>query len=379
MLKRFIFFFLVFSIPFQLGYHFWLPETYVKSFRIDYLAPTLYLTDIFIILYLIFNLKTVFVSLRKYKRLFFLSLVFIFFNLLPSHFNLVSIFAWFRFFGYFLLYLVLRQTTDLKQKVRFPFLVSLIIVITLAFLQFIWQSSLGGLFYFLGERPLSVALPNVAKIGSHLLRPYSTFSHPNSLAGYLLVCLVILRIFKSPKVFKYLTTLAIILTFSKTAIFTLLIIQFVQVSLAQTIILSTILSLIPILKLSTSFSSRFYLFFPSFQIIANNLFAGVGLRQFIPSLANYLPGNQISYFTLQPVHNLFLLIIAELGLLPVFAMGLLIVKESFKLSAVSCQLITILLLTGALDHYWWTLPQNQLIIILAYALLSTHHSHRRWI
>ena len=26
----------------QLGYHFWLPESYVSSFRIDYLSPTLY-------------------------------------------------------------------------------------------------------------------------------------------------------------------------------------------------------------------------------------------------------------------------------------------------------------------------------------------------
>ena len=38
------------TIPFQLGKHFWLPFSYVWGLPIDYLAPTVYLNDIFLLI-----------------------------------------------------------------------------------------------------------------------------------------------------------------------------------------------------------------------------------------------------------------------------------------------------------------------------------------
>jgi len=46
------------------------------------------------------------------------------------------------------------------------------------------------------------------------------------------------------------------------------------------------------------------------------------------------------------------------------------IKSKYLLNSSYLLLATIVLLTGSLDHYWWTLPQNQLIIVLALALLS---------
>ena len=66
---------------------------------------------------------------------------------------------------------------------------------------------------------------------------------------------------------------------------------------------------------------------------------------------------------------------AELGLL-----GVVIITKIFwaplsrlikdkKARPYLLDLFGIILLTGSLDHYWWTLPQNQLIIVLALALI----------
>ena len=394
MLKRIVFFLLIFSLPFQLGYHFWLPESYVASFRIDYLAPTFYITDLLLILFLAVNFKkttsVVIDFFSKPSGWLFAALIFV--NLYASSFSLVTFFAWLRLGSYLLLLTVLATTDHLAKKVLLPFFLSLIFIISLSVIQFVLQSSLGGLFYFLGERPLSIAIPNVAKINlpwGQMLRPYATFSHPNSLAGYLLVSLVILSlIYQGKKLAKAPLGLAILLTFSKAALLSFIVIEILEIGFIQSLLVSILLSIAPLFKdlidlpawLVQSFTTRRFLLLPAFKMIANELLLGVGLKQFIPSLAAYLPASQISYTTLQPVHHTFVLMFAELGLL-----GVAIVTKIFwaplsrlikdkKARPYLLNLFGIILLTGSLDHYWWTLPQNQLIIVLTLALIINQSS-----
>ncbi len=372
----------MFSLPFQLGYHLWLPESYVRSFRIDYLAPTLYLTDIFIFTFIFLNLKLATSIIRRFttRAPGWLFLLLIGINILVSSVNPVTYLAWLRLSVYLLLLAVLSHTPNLKEKIRSPFLFSLAFILGLAFLQLLRQSSLGGLFYFFGERPLSLALPNVAKINlpwGQFLRPYATFSHPNSLAGFLLVSLVILKQLPGSKILRNLVVLTILLTFSKSAILTLIVLELLKPTIVQSLLLTLTLSFIPFLKLDPSFSSRFYLLSPTIKIILDSPIFGIGLRRFIPQLASRLPASQLAYATLQPVHNLLLLIVSEIGLLPLATILILLLKSKIEFNSKYLPLATIILLTGALDHYWWTLPQNQLIIILAYALLRNNNPHRR--
>ena len=394
MLKRIVFFLLIFSLPFQLGYHFWLPESSVASFRIDYLAPTFYLTDLFLLLFLAVNLKkttsVVIDFFSKPSGWLFAALIFL--NLYTSSFSLVTFFAWFRLGGYLLLFTVLATTDHLAKKILLPFSLSLTFIVLLSFVQFVLQSSLGGIFYFFGERPLSIAIPNVAKINmpwGQILRPYATFSHPNSLAGYLLVSLVILNRISRSKILKFILIATIILTFSKSAILALVVVELIKPNLLQSAFLAALLSFVPLLKLDPSFSSRYYLLSPTLKIVMDHSLLGVGLRQFIPNLVAYLPASQISYATLQPVHHTFILMFAELGLL-----GVVIITKIFwaplsrlvkdkKTRPYLLNFFAVILLTGSLDHYWWTLPQNQLIIVLALALLSnmsneSHTTHKSY-
>jgi len=380
-IQKVIFFLLIFSLPFQLGYHFWLPESYVASFRIDYLAPTFYITDLLLILFLAVNFKkttsVVIDFFSKPSGWLFAALIFL--NLYTSSFSLVTFFAWFRLGGYLLLLTVLAATDHLAKKILLPFSLSLTFIVLLSLVQFVLQSSLGGIFYFFGERPLSIAIPNVAKINmpwGQMLRPYATFSHPNSLAGYLLVSLVILNRISRSKILKFILIATIILTFSKSAILALVVTELIKPNLLQSASLAALLSFVPLLKLDPSFSSRYYLLSPTLKIVMDQPLLGVGLRQFIPNLTTYLPASQISYATLQPIHHTFILIFTELGLL-----GVLIITKIFwaplsrlvkdkKTRPYLLNLFGIILLTGSLDHYWWTLPQNQLIIVLTLALLS---------
>ncbi len=396
MFKRLVFLLLIFSLPFQLGYHFWLPESYVASFRIDYLAPTLYITDLLAILFLATNFKKTISIIKNFfaKPSGWLFGALILLNLSTASFSLITLLAWIRLGSYLLLLAVLADTNHLAKKVLLPFSLSLAFIIGLALIQFIRQSSLGGVLYFFGERPLSLALPNVAKMNlpwGQILRPYATFSHPNSLAGYLLASLVALSlIYEGKKVAKVPLGLAILLTFSKAALLSFVVIEILEISFVQSLVISIVLSAAPLLKdlidlpvwLVQSFATRHFLLLPSFKMIATDFLLGVGLKQFIPSLSTYLSASQVSYATLQPVHHTFLLIFAELGLL-----GVLIITKIFwtplskliqdkKTRPYLLDLFGIILMTGSLDHYWWTLPQNQLIIILTLALIMNRQKEK---
>lgn len=396
MLKRIILFALIFNLPFQLGLHFWPAESFVKSFRIDYLSPTFYLTDLLLSLFFFVSYRQVIklVTDKRNRKLLLTYLFLILFNLFASSFSLVTLYGWARLTAYLLFFVLLRDTPDLAKKVALPFTVSLLIVLAIAVVQFVRQSSLGGIFYYLGERPFSVYTPNVAKLETSLLnlplisgdlvRPYSTFSHPNSLAGYLLVAFLIIPLLSRFSYHRWLVFLVILMTFSKSAFLAFISVFIFETTLIQNLILTLFLTILPLadwlfdipLWLEKSFQSRRELLGGGFKVIKENFLTGTGLRQFIPELSQHLPASRLSYQTLQPVHNLALLAFAELGVVGLALVDYLVVKffvnlakrENFRI--LLFQLLSLVLLTGSLDHYWWTLPQNQLIIVLGLALLA---------
>jgi O-antigen ligase len=111
----------------------------------------------------------------------------------------------------------------------------------------------------------------------------------------------------------------------------------------------------------------------SFLMIKDYPLSGVGLNNFIVYLPNYWSLTGFTYW-LQPVHNLYLLILSETGWLGLLiwlwflfltAQRLFLKKENkgFLLGALS-----IILLLGLFDHYWLTLQQNQLLLTILLGL-----------
>lgn len=390
-MRKIVLWILILLIPTQLGLHFWPEFSFVSGLKIDYLSPTIYLIDIFLVFFLALSWKKL--SLNP------LLLILVSLNIFFSTIPLLSLFFWAKLLIYILLFTSLLKTKNLKEIILPPLLLSIIVVIIIQLIQLFLQSSIGGPLYFLGERSFSFHTPNIAKLNTQflgvLIRPYSTFSHPNSLAGYLLLSLVILKSYSQKKYIKYLkyikllVSLAVILTFSKIAIFTLLLLEIKHIKTLKKIIWTALLvSFLPLLVVFTnlnyvpanSFLTRAFMGYSTTKIIKQNIITGTGLRAFIPSLSTHIAPSHLKISSLQPVHSLPLLALAELGLVGIILL-IIILKKTRKTTIKTntknlllIQTLLVLVLTGAVDHYWWTLPQNQLILILVLAL-SLKHKH----
>lgn len=219
---------------------------------------------------------------------------------------------------------------------------SLILVSIVGIGQFLLGRTLG--FTFLGERTFSISTPGIALqnfFDKEHLRAYSFFSHPNSLAGYLFVLVIIFfRKLKPLWLTVLISFTAFLLTFSLSAF-------------------SGALFGLPILFTgfdlnAPEISERVQLINISKEVVAKNFLIGQGLGTF--PLINSL---------MQPVHNIFLLALSETGVVGFGALCFLF----FKLLKRNWYIFIFVLITGLLDHYWLTLQQNMILFSLVYGYL----------
>ena len=350
---------LSFLLPTQLGLHLNNFSSSVYGFKIDYLTPTIYLTDLIILLILIisvFRLKNIKFNKRNFI-IFVVSLLFIGVNIYGSSYRLASFYKWIKIIEMVFLGVVLVNNKKLDTFKHFfkPLSYSMCVVCILGIMQFINKGSIGGVFYWLGERSFLFSDPNVAPFS------YSTFSHPNSFAGFLLVFGIFLINFKNKLKKKYFWFLAslvfinLILTNSLNvylSIFVLLLIRFSKVY-------SFSLYLFDFTQ--RTISHRLELINASWKMIKENFFFGVGLNNFIPNIPK-VTSSFLNAWELQPVHNIFLLVFSEAGII-----GLVAFIYLFFSISINGQLIAIIL-TGLSDHYWLTLQQNLLLFTYVLSL-----------
>lgn len=401
-LHKIFFYLLILFLPSQLGYHFWPSWSLVAGLRIDYLSPTIYLTDVlifFIILFWILSckvkvisyLKSVSISpyaFLKNKQLFIsLFLIISFFLFTPFYLNpfahffkLVKIIEIF-LFGFY----VSRNLSQNQFKTIICLLsAGVFFESLLAIVQFVKQSSLGGIFYFFGERNFNSGTPGIAQAiinGKLILRPYGTFSHPNSLAGYFLVSLFLIiycystlhycqsrfdqeknGIYKKYPSYFFIfvisfSLLTIFLTFSRSvwfiAGFTFFLVgllnikNFLNIIRKNTVLsiflclgffsLSSLLFNPTLSRLSSlattdsqSVEKRLDLNSLAWKMFVSSPLIGIGLNNFIPNIPKFTQiESQVRFY--QPVHNVYLLILSETGLFGLsFSLGFL--YKTIKLS-----------------------------------------------
>jgi len=370
---------IVFLLPTQLGLHFWPSFSRVAGIKVDYLSPTLYFLDLLLMLLVLLNHKSIVVFIKK--NLFSSSIitVFIIFNILFAVSPPNTFFWWLRTLLYLLVFLVFRLRRVSWTQIRTPLLYSTLTVVVIEIIQLFSQSSLGGLFYYLGERAFSSSTPGIGRFnlgGLEILRPVSTFSHANSLAGYLTVVFYLFSKKSSKSWHKLIPFIGILLTLSKSAIITLAFIIF-NLKPELIILISILFTIAQPIFQNFAFdwqpaSDRFFYLSYLRKIILKNPFIGVGLGGFIPSLGNLLPGSFLTPSKLQPIHNLSFLAISELGLLGTILAILIVIKQKIHkvlLNPVVLGLFAIVLFTGAFDHYTWTLPQNKFIFFIALSIM----------
>lgn len=387
----FLFFFL---LPTQLAKHFWPAWSYVQGIRVDYLSPTIAFIDIVSLLVIAFYMRTFVQFIRTTNRVIFIILgLLIGTNLLFSTLPLHSLFIWLRILlGFVVMFILVQNVKKYLSAILAGLVVSTAIQLLLVCVQYISQSSLQGIWYWLGERRIVLSLPDVAKIsvyGREYLRPYGTFSHPNALGGFYVLLFFFVFWVKqqfSPtdgrsklmaSIILFVSPFLILTSFSKVAIFSFVLGSLILVwgdytyrkcavcLVARTSILIMVLLMFTVpIGDPYSLQKRLVLIGNSLRIFFDHPLWGVGVGNYIiaQSSISILPRYMPLY---QPVHNVFLLVLTEVGVGGIMLIYFLVRQLKILMigGAHLLPMLFVIFLTGMFDHYWITQSQTQLLLI----------------
>ncbi|MCA9390127.1 O-antigen ligase family protein [candidate division WWE3 bacterium] len=291
--------------------------------------------------------------------------------------------------------------------------VPFLIIGVLAVFEFVRGYSLG--IWILGNWHFSTLSLGIAKIsiwGHSFLRPYATFPHPNVLGGVSAIFL-----FFSLYVWRHSTTrlvrrvallcvaaqwLLILISFSRSAwlglLFSIVLIfiarlrdkRLGEVMLFQKrwVVLAFVVCVMSapyILKLfslhTPSIAERIYLLRQANTLIEAVPITGIGYGNFVASLVSEL--EKLPPIVYQPVHNVWVLSLSEIGLVGVFAylfiwvtMMFLIYRKRYILKEyVVLQIMLVISFIGLFDHYFWSITIGQavwwLIIAMGMVMLQS--------
>ncbi|CAN5187305.1 hypothetical protein BH09PAT1_BH09PAT1_7010 [soil metagenome] len=407
-----LFYLLLVSIPSQFGRHFWPSFAFINGLRVDYLSPTLYVSDVLIGLLLVELLPFLMTKVSKVKILLVVLILGLFGYLSYTSLSPInSLFGLLRLFEIVVTTWFISHYLSLKKiKAHAQIVISFSLVITmlLSVWQFVSQSSVGGLWYYLGERTFTSLTPGIANAslaGNLVLRPYATFPHPNVLVAFSVVMVTFL-LFSVRRKNKFTTififtgvvsgVISALLSMSRSGIAVLGLILFIWlINLLRTsrklfvggisliilagIIIAITQSYLRFTDLHFSDETiviREFLLGHAYTLFLHHPLTGVGLQNFLPTLAKQIsPLTPLSYF--QPVHSVYFLILAETGLLGtvlVILLGILIcirIARSKGERLVKSLLLLIVLLLSLTDHYFYTLHQGQLLLAFILGVIFT--------
>jgi len=423
-------------------------EIFIKGFKLESGTLGFYGTEILlwiiVFLFIIFFWQKRKFQISNFKfqisqdRLFVFSiLLFIVYCLLSSLWALDSDLAWqqgLRIMEMFLLFFVLYLgPLNFKDIVKW-FLLGSILPVFLGIYQFIWQVAPAwkwlGLAGHVGWEG-GASIISGETLG-RVLRSYGSFSHPNIFGGYLVIAILFLLLisdffpfrranrFKNKKfsifnfqfliflfIFYCLLLTALFFTFSRSAILALgivlLIYYFVKKIVLKDYIKKIIITLLPILILiiflipvlavrvsgdsvyeARSIEERLTGISEAREVVKNNLWFGVGAGNY--TLTTYNINPNLEGWQYQPVHNVFVLFVVELGLVGVGLFLLIIISflnlknkekgvksKSGELLLYSLFFILYSLL-GTFDHYLYSSYVGLMFSGVYWTIISKYHT-----
>ncbi len=389
-IEKWLFGLVIVFLPTQLGKHFWPDWSYVFSLKIDYLAVTIYFWDILVFFLWVFYLKRARINWKAVVLLglFFTTSAFSMFFSSNWQVGLSRLINWLPA-GLFGVYIASIPGLEVKAIIKRWLPVSVVISALIAFLQIIFGRDIG--LWILGERDFSLSTTSIATFnwyGQIFLRPYATFPHPNVFAAFMLLCGFVLLFLSGikhniQKVFHFLIATAVFFSFSRAsiAIYTVLVLFLLRKQFLVLVLLFLFLSPVLFVRFDSAFNfdqlsliRREELAETAMIIFMQNPFLGVGLNNFIPEAMSSVFLSGTNRF-LQPVHNIFLLVLAESGLVGLVGFLIFLLypvvyyKESDLLNRSQVVgLLLIMVFLGAIDHYFLTLPQGQRIFFLIWGM-----------
>jgi len=296
--------------------------------------------------------------------------------------------------GEALLFYKLLQAQANKSFLINIFIIVMCVEAVWALGQVLLQQDFG--LQLMGETVLSSSTANLARFsisGLEFIRGYGSFSHPNVLGGFL--ALSIFLSFQSSfnrkekKILVILQFLGLLSTFSRSALLALVVASFFtetsknffQTKKIRLIFLgvSSLVLLLFCLLRGLDFLSdpalleriRGYTY--AWEMIKAYPF-GVGFSHFTLFL-DTVATSALQPWEYQPVHNIFILSFAELGI-PFSLVFLAGCAYSIKSKPVIGAALLILLVIGFLDHYLLTQDQGRFLFIFALSLLTMKAAQR---
>ncbi len=406
----FLFYSFVFFLPFQIDILVFTQEIYYSGFFNPYLSHFLYFSDLLLLGALFF--LSIFLVFEKKKRKFVVGDKYLFYSLVAFGLSFVvsmlfssnvvnSLMYFVRYLEFFAVYLLIaNKLINLKTLIT-VFVASIGFQAFIGVFQYILQESLG--LRLIGEPMVSSTALGVAKVdvfSAKYLRVYGTFPHPNIFAGYLLFAIFLLPFawFNSKNAgrrFLLLVLLfpALVFTFSRSAYLAFVLVLFINLVFlkgkimgAKILKFMTTMALIAFLfGFAQIFVARIVMVDPSSILerlryfeIAWDMFKahpfGVGAGNFTHLMQTFDPV-RIEPWLLQPVHNIFVLVLAELGVfgllsyIAVFAsyFRMFIKRTGLKFKSVRFLLLSLLIVVltvGMFDHYFVSLSQGQALFWL---------------
>lgn len=289
----------------------------------------------------------------------------------------------------------LKTKKAILKSVSYGVCISLLFNLLVGIYQLTFSCAVGLTMF--GESPISRYSTNIAllRVGEFfVLRAYGFFSHPNVLAAYSLLNLIFftecydqynnLFSYNYKKIFYLVTIFVIIITFSKSVIICLVFyisyrfFHFKKRKISKLIpkmfvLLSLILFVLSIIFSSVSVISTQSVDIRSYQIkeafnyivvsFPSSLLGTGYTRWLFVTAQNPLILENGSLF-IQPVHNLFILLLVELGVATVvfFIYILKRLKLTLLGEKVSWAFLTLVFL-GLFDHYFLTIPVGIMMFI----------------
>jgi O-antigen ligase len=402
-LQENIFYLFIFILPWQTV--FILKEVFINREKFQYGTIGVYLFQLILFIWIILNFKKIFTCAEK--KLIYILGVYLLWLLLTIFWSDNKSLALSFFCAHFLgvlLFLIIQSSAINFKKFSFSLISSATLGSILGLYHFFSQTTFANKWLGLSEHPAWQGGSSViGSVSFRFLRAYGNMPHPNILGGFLVVILILslgayLKASKAELRWKMflITTLpinllALLTTFSRSAILTLLfgifsiVFYFLIIEKSPKkkdllVIFYTLLILFFIFftAYSNLISSRtntqsrlekkslddreIYLE-ESKKIINKNFIKGVGLGNYTEFVSKNLAKNKEPW-NIQPVHNVYLLIFSELGLIgfSIFMFFIIFnILEIFKLikerntNRVIFSIILIsLILISFFDHWLWT-------------------------
>ena len=404
---RIFFYLFIGFLPFQIDSLVVSADVYFSGFFNPYLSHFVYVSDVFLFVSLLFFAFSLLIKefsidwkfdFRNKLNLALLIFVFTYFvSIFFSTDKLNSLFYAFRMVEFLVVYfLVMNKFVD-KKNILIVFSTVMGLVAFVGILQYFFQESLGLRFF--GEPIISSKELGVAKVdlsSDKVLRSYGTFPHPNIFAAYLLTAIFSLfYLWKAVTSKRHLFGIlilvcffALILTFSRVALFGFILsciylIASLKLKIKMRYVASFVLGIL-FLLFSSGISKVFYERFlfndeaihervvylqTSKKMFLDNPF-GVGAGNFTREMQKY-DSEKLSPWEFQPVHNVFLLILNEIGVFGfsafVFLVGsVFFIKKKRVFSALGIAFIVI----AITDHFFVSLYQGQALFFLYLSLVS---------